>query len=521
MLPFFFCLCVLLGVSSTDVFSSSRDVSDFSGVFDEGIYDVTPIPTGRMLGSGEPEIIIDPVEILKERKRAQLAMKYVSVLETLVSSYRSALMAPDSAKVGEGFMEGVRSTINDLRRGPITGVLSAVYNIFDGFESLLTRKPKDDRYMSKRLVDFKKIDNPQIEFEITKIKAEIAHKLRALDFEPALSSEIKYVTIKPQIFPDLYPQIERSLILLREVEDIYLEIEKRFIESALALPIESLQIISIPSRNQDIRGLVAAVRREFSTFSPAVIRELEDVVIEIATNSITPGEYDGALRSIRYFWGKPGGGKTTAVEKIVRILGLPYSKVTISSSDDLSKARLEGIDRFSAVKESRGMGWFVSPLLSVEGIDRVVIGRTFKNSILLIDDVDLEISADEVLSILKLYLDPLTKCFFSPYFGCNIDISQMNIFITSNQRIPLEEKYKALRSRVKEVEFDVMPMNETSLILRQYAERERLKYGLTMTEEELTEVIREALGGFAEEERDLRKVRRAIGEKMLDRVPRV
>ena len=30
---------------------------------------------------------------------------------------------------------------------------------------------------------------------------------------------------------------------------------------------------------------------------------------------------------------------------------------------------------------------------------------------LLIDDIDLEISPDEVLSILKLYLDPLTKVF--------------------------------------------------------------------------------------------------------------
>ena len=131
---------------------------------------------------------------------------------------------------------------------------------------------------------------------------------------------------------------------------------------------------------------------------------------------------------------------------------------------------------------------------------------------MLIDDIDLEISPDEVLSILKFYLDPLTKVFDSPYFNCPINVERMNIFVTSNGPIPKTEKYASLRSRVPEVEFPSYKITEDSPVLRKYVEEEAFKTEVHLTEENTKSIINAAHAALKkkEQEPDLRNMRRMI-----------
>ena len=438
-------------ILSTQMTGASMDHKfKYSGIFDEGIYNMKP----RFLRmEGDKKIYESPLKALERGKNLQLQKKYLTVLEQKIKSYESTICK----ERGPGFDGGVQRVFDDARRSVGSGIMSGFYEAFDGIHSLFTTKGRDERHFSQRLGRFSKIDNPQLEFEITKIKSEINEKMISLQFETVLDLENKYVQVKKDLDLSLRTQIERSLILYRECDGILLEIERRFVNEALSLPREVKPLLP---ESQDF---YQKIKEAFHSYTPSVRRAVQKVVQDIVYNSEVEGESSFPTRSVRYFYGPPGGGKTTSILKIADILDLPIHHMTIKGPSDLNPIRLEGGDRLSP--DNRNLGWFISPLVGNKG------KPSYKNAILLIDDIDLEMNADEVLSSLKYYLDPISKFFSSPYFGCDIYVGHMNIFVTSNQKIPQEEKYKALRSRVEEVYFPADYAKEEYSVFIEYLDK--------------------------------------------------
>lgn len=478
----------------------------YSGIFDRRIYDQLEIMTPTVAHVNTPvgtEGEAPEIKLLRQKKLEQLNEKYISILNLLLTSYEKKLA------LKEGWFERI---VDDFRRNTSSALVDVGCWISHWLEGG-TGEPGRETAGKAHAERGRIVDNQHIDIELLKIKAEIDQRKEGIEFEPVFDLEKEYVVIKKDIFPPrLQEQIERSLLLYRDCTGHLLEIERRFVNCALNLPRSPKAIIRADHRREDLVGIINKVRSEFMTFSPEIVRDMVNIAVEIANNSIcNTNTYGGKLRTIQYFWGKPGGGKTTSVLKLAHILGLPCEQVSISCAHDLSSERLVGKDRFG---DFRNIGWFLSPLLK-PGTD----GKTYSNAILLIDDIDLEISPDEVLSILKLYLDPLTKVFDSPYFDCAIGVERMNIFVTSNCPIPKTEKYAALRSRVPEVEFSPHQIVENSSVLKGYVEEEAHKTGIAVpTEQDSKAVINTASAILTkrQQEPDLRNMRRMIENLIRD-----
>ena len=447
-----FFLTLIIGEAT----ASERSLNmSFAGIFDEGIYDQTPIP-GSVApnNAANPENITEPIEILKKRKENQLTKKYLSVLREKILGFQRAM--GQEGEVAEGFDR----ILEDFRRNPFAAITTTLFTISSWCEGLFG-KSKKERWGEKGLANAKIADNSHLEFEILKIQAEMKAAYESLQFETVLSLEESYVQKKRFLSVPLQTAIERSLILYRECTGHLLAIERTFVEQALALPLEPRKILHLGREASEIKALIAKTREKFSTFSEDIQLDLISIVLDMANFSMVKDDYDGARRVVRYFWGSPGGGKTTSVQFLAEeIVGLPVEKVSIRSMEDLSGPPLRGEDRLSYSSGNKH-GWFISPLLqkmvvyndNVPVVDEngQITKKTYSNAILLIDDIDLELGPDEVLSTLKLYLDPTTRLFHSPYFASPIDVSRMHVFVTSNQKIPeapadlsVMDKYAAL-----------------------------------------------------------------------------
>lgn len=526
-----FFLALLIG----EIAASERGLNvSFAGIFDEGIYDQTPISKSNCTecasSRGEDRIITHPIEILKMRKERQLTEKYLSVLKEKIRGFQRAI-----GQEGE-ITEGFDRILEDFRRNPFAALTSTLFTISSWCEGLFGR-PKEKRWGEKGLANAKSADNSHLEFEILKIRAEMKAAYESLQFETVLPLEECYVQKKSFLSVPLQTAIERSLILYRECSGHLLAIERTFVEQALSLPIEPRRILLSGQEANEIRTLIEKTKGKFSTFSDDIQQELIRIVVDIANFSMTTSDYDGARRVVRYFWGKPGGGKTTSVQVLAEeIVGLPVEKISIRSMEDLSGPPLRGEDRLSYSSGNKH-GWFISPLLqkvvvyneSELAIDTKgqVIRKTYNNAILLIDDIDLELGADEVLSTLKLYLDPTTRIFHSPYFASPIDVSRMHVFVTSNQKIPeapidisVVDKYAALRSRVKQVHFPIFGITEESPVLKAYVEKEAKIRSIIFLDHnaEISLSIRIAKAALTSvgEEPDMRNMRATIADLMTE-----
>jgi hypothetical protein len=502
----------------------------FAGVFDEGIYDQTPIrrdhvavPVRDAAAAADADLgeERDLIQILKSRKEEQLGRKYLSTLARKIRGFRDALRGEDQSAVDR--------LLDDTRRNPFAGITSLIYCVGRWFNQ--------EDWGRRRLREAREVDNPHLEFEIKKIEAEMISARDALAFEPVSSLEEQYVLRKPYLNIPLQRAVERSLLLYRGCTGHLLAIESAFIRQALSLPLGPRLVLERGDRRiTSLRALVDRGRHEFSTFSPAIQRELENVIVDMANFSMVPPTYTGARRVVRYYWGGPGGGKTTTVLKLAEILRLPIVKVSIGGAEDLSAPRLKGQDRFS-FSSGNMHGWFLSPLLEptieLDPRGEVLaddegrpIKRTVSNPILLVDDIDLEMGAAEVLAALKLYLDPTTRDFDSPYFSSPIDVSRMHVFVTSNQKIPdapedgSMDKYAALRSRVRQINFPIFGITDDSSVLKKYVREEAEARGVLLTDEEReTALIITATKDKLERERqtpDMRNMRAGIATFMTE-----
>ncbi len=483
----------------------------YSGIFDENIYDISPIKiSSRPLARQE---INDPVEILQIRKLRQLESKYLVLLKSLADTYDAVLSEDERDAIGD--------IIDSGRRNIFSAPFTLFYNACSFVERVFLRKEKkEERWGEKRLKEGKKIDNPHIEHDLFTLKVELENRKKGIQFEAIKPLEEDYVRQKREIPVCLQKQIQRSLLLFRESEGFSSEIERRFVRDALALPRAPKRLIrtTIPEKETDLRELMTRVGEAFSTFSPDIREEFLTIAYEMAINSITPQDTEESLRTVCFFYGPPGGGKTTSVQKFAKIMRVPCVRILINSKEDLAKKRIEGVDRFTSLRESNGVGWLLRPLFIP--IMEEDPSKTYQNAILLIDDIDMGIAVDEALSILKQYMDAVTRDLESPYFGCPIDIRYLNIFVTSNNPIPLDPKYDALRSRVRPPkEFPSSSIQENSDPLRKFLRDVMTMHDLPLDDfEEISSlVIRHARTSLERDQQtpDFRNIRRAIRDSVI------
>ncbi|MBS0185657.1 MAG: hypothetical protein JSS34_04875 [Proteobacteria bacterium] len=498
----------------------------YSGIFDEGIYDLTPIPVPHSSESarrGPPravpphativaipphdnEFIEDPVQLLHANKRAQLGLRYGESLQSLIITYNDLLSDDDRHFMSQIFDSGRRN------------ILSAPFTLFYQLYGLVERFfgiREEDRWSTRRLREGKKMDNTHIEHDLFKLKVDLEQRRRGLQFEAIRPLEETYMRRKRSIDLSLQRQIERSLLLFRESEGYYSEMERRFVLDALALPTKVKPLIrpSGPEKEADLARLIQGVEQLFSTFSPDIRKEFSEIAYEMAMHSLSKGT---SLRTIRFVWGEPGGGKTTSILNFAKFLGLPCFLFTISSQEDLSKTSIEGTDRFTSVKGSDPLGWLIKPLFTAVSSDDL---QTYRNAILLIDDIDMEMSTKEALSVLKHYMDPLMSSIRSPYFGCNIDLRYMSIFVTSNKSIPRDPKYRSLKSRTKQRHFLSSPLTEESEVLKRYVHQSMESNDLSMENfsQYSSLIIRHAKATLKKDHQipDFRNMQRSIDESII------
>ncbi len=297
----------------------------------------------------------------------------------------------------------------------------------------------------------KEIPHEDAKRKLYELIFEIDLLVDGLDKEQICDLERQYILKKRNIKSiEIVEQIEMILLLAREAS-VPVELFRQFIQNVLNMPNEPLKIPS--SALQKIRD-----NSFISNYGPQLKSKIVSIARKIIFDSEQPDRSSTSIRSIHYFQGDPGTGKTTTAKIIAEELNLPYYACSIRSAKDLTAENLEGTPR---TLHSHNPGLLANALMSKNG-ER----KTYENAILIIDDYDRLLfpdgggSVSAALAFFLDYLDPDKKSFFNPYFHANLNIRRLSIIVTANKSIPQKpqdpnspDPYAALRSRVSETHF--------------------------------------------------------------------
>ncbi len=341
--------------------------------------------------------------------------------------------------------------------------------------------------------------------ELFKLGFQVQLLRDGIDKEPIYALEKVYVTKKKKVVSDdVRHQIEKALLSARD-DAIYLELTRQFIDTALAMPSEHLQV------SHDKLTLIDT-SSFFRNFEPGLRAKLRLIAHKFIVDSNQPSDSGRNNRGIYYFQGDPGTGKSRAAVKLLDCLDLPYFVLTVRRLEDLSSENLEGSAR---TLMSHNPGIIAKTLLSKNNRN----ATPYLNATLILDDFDRVLFAQKkggtpsALSFLLDYLDPGKRTYPNPYFNADLDISRLSIIITANKPIPkvkhtstgkiADDPYTALRSRVTEVLFPNFPDETLQAILMPIAKSLVEKYDFapvgfsSMPEEEqnkfVTPIIEDAI----------------------------
>lgn len=314
--------------------------------------------------------------------------------------------------------------------------------------------------------------------------------------EPIKELEETYVLEKRKIIsPEIKDQIEKALLIARE-DRTYFDLITRFIGNALAMP--SLPLVL------DKKTFISKVENNkfFKNYNINVKERLKLIVAKLVTDSHQDENATTSNRTLYYFHGEPGTGKSVSARELAEILDLPYFILPIRQKEDLSAGNLEGIERTFM---THNPGLLARALMSKNSK-----GKSYLNAILIIDDFDRilfdskpESGESSALSFLLDYLDPEKRKYFSPYFAAHINISRLSIIITANKPIPKrtpekignakEDTYAALRSRVTELHFPNFNEDTLHNILDPIADDLIRKYEINVNANRKMDFIGEAI----------------------------
>lgn len=324
--------------------------------------------------------------------------------------------------------------------------------------------------------EWREISKDEAKKKLFELLFEIQLLKKALNKESICDLEYKYIQKKRRISPDICDQIEKILLMVRE-DGVPIQLFRAFIDSAIKMPNKTLQLSEKALKN-------ITEFEDFGNFDPKLQLNIHCIAKKLIINSKQKNNDDISTRSIYYFYGNPGTGKSTTAKMIPKLLNLPHFICSIRSSTDLSADNLEGSTR---TYNSHNPGLLANALMS-----KCENEKSYLNAVLIIEDFDRLLfpegggNISGPLAFLLDYLDPNKKDYFSPYFLAKINISYLSIILTANNPIPKKpenptdkDPYAALRSRVTEVHFPDFPQQTLKSMCTPYAELMGEEYGIT------------------------------------------
>lgn len=420
---------------------SATSVVGYKGVFNHTIYDLSDCRDNTEAGL---------IKHLLFKKTARLRKVLLDKVQRRIDEYRTII--------------NDANWFNSL--GNFGGsIVGSVADFFLGPKSIISETFKPD---------------PKISVEDAKNKVfELLQAIqlleKGLEDESISDLEVTYIKKKSSIKSKaLQLEIEKSLLLARE-ESVPLDLLKKFIENALALPDTHLTI------EADLFESKIKNDAFFKNFDKELLESFEQIINKMYVDSHDKDKSSNH-RNTYYFYGEPGCGKSQAAKKIASILGLPYFVLPIRSLQDLSKENIEGAERNYA---SDNPGMLVNALMR-KGKKGPAL-----NGILILDDFDRVLLANgnnipttEALAFSLNYFDPKKKSFYCPYFKCFIDTSRLTIIVTANHPLPEPpqngqmDPFAAIRSRANPIHFKGFPKNSLKEMLNPTAEKLANKYQL-------------------------------------------
>jgi len=251
-----------------------------------------------------------------------------------------------------------------------------------------------------------------------------------------LFDAMNYTRINRRLI-DLY-----QLIRLGHLPDKELDSRIEFIEKIFLLPHDNYVI----DDTQSVR-----IYNELIDCLQDYPQHIRNNVIEFSAEIISSSRTTSSdcMKSLMYFVGPAGTGKTHLAKKFINIMGLMHTNIDLSS--DKAKFELFGTSSFSCPQT----GSIVNTLLTLNHND-----KRHKNFILFIDEADKPINklsqsnifnnSDLTSSDILQLLDPNNKTIYDHGLGIDIDVSRMIIIMTGNESITND----ALRSRIRTIQFD-------------------------------------------------------------------
>jgi hypothetical protein len=453
---------------------SVTNTVSYKGIFDQSIYDQT-----SYLAETPERLVTDKglIDFLKQKKLERLEKVVLENIKVRIEQYEAV------TKEGLGFLPPA-----------FQAAFSAVPRL-DVFDRTFATMSKDDAK--------KEIFNLAFQHKLM---------IKGIDKESVCDLEIKYILIKRKIASKaIQDEIEKALLLCRE-EAVFLELLRKFIDNALAMPISTL-VINYRTALEKLRSSPG-----FNNFETQVQRTLSKIVTKLAFDSLEPDDAPGNHRCIYYFHGDHGAGKSMSARLIPTVCNLPYLVVSLRTIADLSSDALEGTER---TMMTNNPGLLANALMS-----KNKDGKSYENAVLILEDFDrvfLDGKDSQALVFLLDYLDPTKRDFLSRYFSSLVKISRLSIIITANRAIPKKpedgfDHFAALRSRVSELFFANFPRSTIDMMLMPIANHLLKKYGIKhkTAETAIADAIvrqQEKTSGATPEPRDLQ---RQLEEVIID-----
>jgi hypothetical protein len=253
--------------------------------------------------------------------------------------------------------------------------------------------------------------------------------------------ELKYINKKPQLSPKTRIAIESRFIKERSIfsPPIPYDMGK---ESPNIRILK--QILSLPTGSKPINFSSELFLQEFSAYkdmaSTDPLLELERFCRSM---SIASKHDNPKLKLPLYLQGPPGVGKTEAVEKLGKVLGIPVIKINLAEFSHI--AQIKGL-HCEYPEDSR-----CTPGL----IANKLIGQPYKNAILFFDEADQVLNrlhegqSHEMVSFMLDLLEGKTQFIENPYFNTDLDVRYFGIILAGNS--PLGNQ--ALQSRLSLLSF--------------------------------------------------------------------
>lgn len=432
-------------ISSTAISSQH-----YENIFTQDIYDQDKI-LARLKVKIDKGVITDEqidnelVAHFFHTKEILLARRCFARIEDQIKALRKIHNQAEKREFWESVLENVKKGFSLV--GGIAGILTPVGEIIGKSIAELLCLPFSLLTEHKIREKFSPESASSINKEIRDLENEIYNIKSRIEREPIRELEIAYIKQKRKIQDNiLIQEIEESLIEARRSTYLTGTITQ-FIKLALSLPVESKILFSGLSGNRLRRTISDEFDSNFffESFQSVVKTALLDIITQTVIDSQIKNLPNNTSRKTYFFWGAPSSGKTEASIKIAEFLGLPYFQMTIRSLKDLEQENLEGSER---MWQNDKVGALIRPL--IEPLEN----KSFRNGFLILNDLHTILSKDNpeaataALAFLLDYLDPKKGKFYSPYFKTYIDISQLNIIITSNEEIEENILYQALKSRI-------------------------------------------------------------------------